>query len=331
MPFVGSIINLFGSKKTTIMGTLLFHFLLPLIFVMPNIYLLWFYLFLIGISVTVMDISMNSQGIEVERKLKTSVMSSLHAFFSIGNVVGALIGGLFIGLGFTPEIHFFIISIVFLPVSIFAFKFLRIDHHVNSKKILKDQKTKTFQLPPKNMWIIGLIALIAVIGEMMVGDWGSIYIIAHTNVESHIAAFGYAIFALFMTVGRLSGDKLSNRFSNEKIVQVFAIIGSAGILLVILTDNLAIMLVGFGLLGIGMSILIPIVFKVGGNKNEHEIGSGIAGIAIFAYGAGIIEPFFIGQIATFFSLQIAFLFVAIAILLIFFLSKSLRLEKPVIN
>ena len=118
-----------------------------------------------------------------------------------------------------------------------------------------------------------------------------------------------------------------NKYSNEKLIQVFAIIGFLGIIFVIMTDNLVVILFGFALLGIGISILIPILFKVAGNRSEHDIGGGIAGIALFAYAAGIVEPFFIGQVASFYSLQVAFFMVAIAILLIFFMTKTMKIQK----
>ena len=321
MLFVGNLISKYSSKNMTILGTLGFHILLPMIFLMPNPFIIWVYLACIGISTTIMDVSMNSQGIEVEHKLKTSAMSSFHAFFSIGNVFGAILGSIFIELGFNPIEHFFIISIVFLPISLISFKFLR---NERLPKVSTKQNSFTIQLPPKEVWVIGLIAFFAVIGEMMIGDWGSIYVITSTGVTTSIAAFGYATFAVCMTIGRLSGDILSNRFPNDRIVKVFAIIGAIGMLVVISTTDLLFIIFGFALFGIGLSILIPTVFKVAGKNAGTEIGTGIAGVALFAYSAGIVEPVFIGQMAELFSLKIAFLLVGVLIAMIYFMAINLK-------
>ncbi len=325
MLIVGKLISIYGSKRMTIVGTLMYHITLPLIFLMPNYIVLWVFLLFVGVGTTIMDISMNSQGVEIERILGTSIMSSLHAFFSIGGVVGSVMGGIFVTLKIDPKIHLLIVSLLFLPFTIISFKYLRTEklqpvYYKDNKRISNRQ-----MFTSKTIWMLGIIAFIAVLGEMMMSDWSVLYLLEFNTNEANIAALGFSVFSLFMTLGRLSGDAISNRISSDKIIQICSLIASGGIFIAISTTNLIITFIGFALLGIGLSIMVPIVFKIAGNNSNIEIGSGIAGVGFFAYLAGFIEPIFIGQVADFTSsLRVSFLLVAILCLVIFFITKGIN-------
>ena len=323
----GKLISKFGSKNMTILGALSYHVTLPLIFLMPNYVFLWMFLILVGFGITILDIAMNSQGVEVEGHLQTSVMSSLHAFFSIGGVIGSVIGGIFVSFKIDPEMHLLAVSILFLPFTLFSYRYLRPEklqpkHNHNNKRMSNWEIFTS-----RNILILGVIAFIAVLGEMMMSDWSVLYLLINTDSPATIAALGFATFSLFMTLGRLSGDALSNRMSSDKIMQLCSILASGGIIIAVLSSNIILIFAGFGLLGIGLSVLVPIVFKRAGNHSDIEIGSGIAGVGFFAYLAGFIEPIFIGQVAEYTSLKVAFFLVALFTLLIFFMSKGLKQEK----
>lgn len=135
--FVGRFISIFGSKTMTMVGTLLLHLLYPLVFLMPNIPSVLVILLFIGTGATIMNISMNSQGITVEKDLQSSIISSLHAFFTIGLVIGAVIGSILISWNFGPEQHLLVVSLVFLPISLFSFFFLRKEDKKTGKEVKK--------------------------------------------------------------------------------------------------------------------------------------------------------------------------------------------------
>ena len=309
----GKLISTFGSKNITMAGALSYHITLPLIFLMPNYVVLWMFLIILGFGITVQDIAMNSQGVEVEKHLQTSVMSSLHAFFSIGGVVGSVIGGVFVSFKITPEMHLLTVSLLFLPFTLLSYRYLR-PEKLEPKYNHNNKRMSNWEIfTSRNILILGVIAFIAVLGEMMMSDWSVLYLLINTDSPATIAALGFATFSLFMTIGRLSGDALSNRMASDKIMQLCSILASGGIIIAVISSNIILIFAGFGLLGIGLSVL--------------EIGSGIAGVGFFAYLAGFIEPIFIGQVAEYTSLKVAFFTVAQLTLLIFFMSKGLKKEK----
>ncbi len=324
MLFVGKLISLYGSKAILIVGTLVDHISLTIIYFLPNIFVLWVFLVISGLGMTIMDISMNSQGVEVEKMLNTSIMSSLHGFYSVGAFFGAVIGGIFISFKIVPQIHLLFISSIFLPISIISFKYLRNERLpvINNKQNKRVSNWEIFTT--KEIWVLGIIAFIAVIGEMMMGDWSLLYILNYTTSTPAFAALGFATFSLFMTVGRLAGDALLNRISPKTVITTFSLIGMVGLIVSGLTSNVLIIFIGFAMLGLGISTIIPIVFKIAGNNKNIEIASGIAAVGFFAYLAGVVEPIFVGQVAEFFSLKIAFIIIAFLIGSIILFTKEIN-------
>ena len=324
--FVGRLISIFGSKNMTIVGVLLLHLLYPLIFLMPNVPEVLVILVLIGTSSTIMNISMNSQGLTIEKDLQSSIISSLHAFFTIGLVLGALLGSLLISLKLGPEQHLIVVSILFLPLSLFSFLFLRKDDKKTENKGKKSHSIfDTFKT--KEIWIIGAICFIASFGEWTIRHWGVLYVLNYSSKD--IAALGFAEFSFFMTIGRLFGDALANRYSTAKIIRSFALLAFIGMMITVMTSDIVIIFVGFAFLGMGLSILIPFSFKTAGNNTAVEIGSGIAGVAIFANVASIIEPVLVGFIAELWSLNVSFFLVGILIALIVIIGKKLQSLEPI--
>lgn len=313
MLIVGKLISKYGSKAILVIGALANHITFAIIYFLPDIYVLWIFLVVSGFGLTITDISMNSQGVEVEKILKTSIMSSLHGFFSIGAFVGAVMGGIFINFKVSPQIHLLAISLMFLPMTIFSVRYLRNERlpPINNKHNKRVSNREIFT--DKAILVLGIIAFIAIIGEMMMGDWSLIYLLSYTTTTPSFAALGYAIFALFMTLGRFSGDALLNRMQPKNVIRMFALIGAAGLILSVMTSNVLIIFIGFALLGLGISTIIPIVFKIAGNNKDIEIASGIAAVGFFAYLAGVVEPVFVGQIAELISLKISFIIVALLI------------------
>ena len=323
MLIFGHLVNLIGSKTITVIGTVAVHCMITLLFLAPNVLVLGLIIFIYGSSTTTMSIAINTQGIEVERKAKKSIISSFHSLFSTGALLGAIIGALILGLKVNPEVHLITISFILLPFSLFSFKYLQNNKNSPSPKKI----TKIIQLPPRDLWILGLILYFDQVGERMMGDWSIIYSRTYSLNVIQITAFSYAIFSLFMVFGRLSGDTLANKFKTYKIIRFFSLVAFAGIIVSVSTNDIIFIFLGFALFGVGLSIIVPFIYKSAGNRSNLEIGTGLAGVAIFNVLANFTEPVFIGLVAEFFSLKIAFLIVGIFIASIFILGKSKRFTE----
>jgi MFS family permease len=169
-----------------------------------------------------------------------------------------------------------------------------------------------FALPPKPMWALGVIALCSAIAEGAMADWSALYLDDHLDTGGGVAALGFAAFSLAMLLGRFSGDALVDRFGSVRMVRTGATISSVGLGLGLLINTPAAMIVAFGLVGLGVSILFPLVFKSAATFPGVSRGRAVAGVATIGYTGFLIGPPLLGWIAEPTSLRVS---LAIAVVL----------------
>ncbi len=320
LSLAGGLIARFGSRKVTIAGAATLCLTLPPLAVMPDAVALTFNLFLFGATMSVMDVAMNTQGIEVERRYAKPLMSSFHAAFSIGGFVGAAVGAGMAALDVTPLLHFTIIAVAFLALIRPATAHLITD----DVRSFAEKRPSVFQLPPRALWPLGAVAFCSTMGEGSMGDWSAVYLKEVVSTSASVAAFGYAAFSLTMTVGRLLGDRLATRFGPAALVRVGGMFAALGLLVAIVLPNTWIVLLGFAAVGAGLSIIVPLVFSAAGNVPGLPSGAGIAGVATIGYAGFLAGPPTIGLIADAFSLRASMLLVALLASFLVVGSRALR-------
>jgi MFS family permease len=170
-----------------------------------------------------------------------------------------------------------------------------------------------FGLPSGIVLVIGLVGFCAVFGELAGSDWSAVYMRDVMHSGHATAAATYGVFAALMAVGRLTGDRVVRRFGAATTVRVSALVGTAGMVLVILALATPVTIVGFALLGIGIATVVPLVFaaagRIGTEGGHASAGNAIAGVATIAYGAGLAAPGAIGGLAGATSLTWSFVLV----------------------
>lgn len=319
LSLVGGLIARFGNRRVTIMGTLALCVMLPLLAVMPHPVLLWIALFLFGGFMSTMDVAMNSQAVDVERLFARPLMSSFHAAFSIGGFAGAALGAAMAGQNIEPLTHFLIASGISLLLLLLTGSLLLIP----APREQTGERQSVFQLPPRILWPLGIVALCAAVGEGAMADWSGVYLSNIVGTDAGTAAFGFAAFSLTMTAGRLSGDRLAARFSPAQIVRVGGLVAAVGLLLAILFPQVAPTLLGFAAVGAGLSIAVPLAFSAAGNVPGLPPGTGIAGVATIGYAGFLAGPPIIGLIADLTSLRIALLLIMLMVGSLVFTARAL--------
>jgi predicted MFS family arabinose efflux permease len=319
--FTGGLIARFGSERVVQVAAVVLCLALPLLALAPNPVLLWVALFGFGAALSTMDVAMNSQAVEVEQRAARPLMSSFHGAFSVGSFAGALMGGIMASLGVMPLVHFVIAAIGFALLSRVAITALvRVDAEVSGRS----QRGSPIQLPPRALWMVGAIALCAMIGEGSAADWSGLYIQNIVGLPGGVTAFGYAAFAVMMTVGRLSGDWLVSRFQPAPLVRVGGLIACLGILVAVVSPSLLTAVIGFAAVGAGLSLVVPLAFSAAGRVPGVMPGAGIAGVATIGYAGLLAGPPIIGLIAHVTSLQVGLLFVAVMVGTLAFTGQRLK-------
>ncbi|MGB6152696.1 MAG: MFS transporter [Pricia sp.] len=307
-PMASTIINKLGVGRATWYGVLLIctAALLPLL--APSYYALMGALFLFGASNGFTDISMNTLVTELEKEDKKKFMSASHGFFSLGGVLAGL-GSFLIGPLDNPLLHMGIaIALVFIVNLMFFRRYIG----VVAAPVEKD----TFSLKLfRPLLLLGLISFVAMGSEGAIVDWSGLYLKEISMAPEALWGAGFLGFQVTMTLGRFLGDGISSKIGSIKMVGIGVLVVMAGYGLVLTTTtNMAIM--GFALSGLGFSVMIPEVFRIGGNVKGIDSSQGVSFIAGTGYAGFLSAPPILGFIADSYSLVTCFLVLLCCALLI---------------
>ena len=323
IPMASTITKAIGLGKTTILAIVIYAlvFLLPL--VAPSYLLLCIALFVTGLMLSLTDIAMNALVSEIEKEDQVHFMSASHGFFSLGGVLGAGIGSLVISKFEVPVVH-----MAFAAIGVIVTNVLIAKAYISVKggeRETEDEK-KSFSLKLlKPLLGLTIIAFLIMGSEGAIEHWSKLYLQDIVKVASEeIAGIGFVAFSATMTLGRFFGDAVSKRFGSLAIVIGGCLIGLLGFLS-ILNTQLVSAIVGFALVGLGFSVIIPELFRLAGKAKGVSSAEGISFVAGFGYVGFLASPAILGFLADYGTLRLSFtaLFIAtiVAMLISLFLKR----------
>src|SRR5580704_7941669 len=261
------------------------------------------------------DISMNSQAAAFEQRTGRSVMSSFHAFYSLGGLLGTLFGAALLAANIPPLIHVLVAAIPFIVAGCFMHRGL-----IREKK--QDHPHGFFvSFPSGKVVPLAVMAFVFFLTEGAIYDWSGVFLRTELRVGLAAASIGYASFSLLMASIRFCGDFWVARFGRLPVFLAGTIVGAAGLTLACLGRNFLISVAGFGLVGVGLANCVPLIFSAAARQSDTGFGRGIAAVASAGYFGFFAGPPLIGSIAQWIGLQNALLMVAVALLLTLFLAR----------
>lgn len=303
MPLAGVLIDREGSGRVTAQGSALFCLSLPLLAFAPNPWWLGAALFVYGAAAGAMDIGMNAQAVAVEDAHGRSIMASVHALFSLGAMAGSLAGGLLAGMGVHPRVHMSGAAVVLLVVVL-----------ASARNLIEDHSHAP--IPPARIRIPARVAGLAAIAfafflaEGAMGDWTGVYLNDTLGSGQGVAALGYAAFSALMVVGRIVGDRVIERLGRRRTLEVFSIVAAIGLAAAMAAPTVWLALAGFGLVGAGCSVIVPVCFAAAGRFPGLSKGVGMAAVTGSGYVGLLVGPPLVGFAAQAFTLKVALVLVA---------------------
>lgn len=299
MPTTPHLIQKWGEGSLTFYSTLF----LALAVIMPLIassYVgLCIALFFVGMGAGCMDISMNTAISTLEKKNKVYIMAGAHGFFSLGGMIGAGLGSLLAVWLRNPVLHASIVSfIVVIGQFLYANEYASIRDERLEKKL-------NVVAPVKPIIGLAIIGLLIMVSEGAVADWSALYMKKVVESSDILIGMGYAAFAMAMAIGRFYGDWISFRFGSNTIIRWGCVLAFMGILLILSTQQ-ALVLMGFILLGFGFSGIIPELFRIASQMEGVDSAQGVAFIAGAGYVGFLGGPVLLGVIAYNSSLLMSF-------------------------
>lgn len=318
-PFASTIINRLGVGKTTWYGVIGSSFAAMLPLLAPSYYSLMAALFIFGATNGFTDISMNTLVTEIEKKDKAKFMSASHGFFSLGGVLAGL-GSFLIGPLDNPVLHMGMAVLLVLVVNLV---FYRKYVSIIAAPIVKEPFSLGLFKP---LMLLGIISFIAMGSEGAIVDWSGIYLKEVSIAPEALWGVGFLGFQITMTLGRFLGDQMSNVMGSVKMVALGTILAVAGYVLV-LTVNTGLVIAGFALCGLGFSVMVPEIFRIGGNVKGVDSSQGVAFIAGTGYAGFLCAPPILGFLAENYSLKVCFMVLLAVALLILMATLSLK-KRP---
>jgi len=314
MLFAGKWIARHGSARTARLFGLAAVPMLPLVVFAPSLWLLAPIMIVMGAVLGCMDVSMNANAVEVERRLGRAIMSSSHGFWSLGGFVGGLAGS-FVIAKFGPELQALLVAAIALAAVLLAGP-----HLIADAPHPAEIAAPAHRLFPRDagLWILGFMALFSMMPEGAVLDWAALYLSRELGADLFRAGLGFAFFAGAMALMRFAGDTLRNRFGAVKTLQISGIISALGLFGGALAPNdvIAIAIASFGCAGLGIANMVPILFSAAGNHPGLPAGTAISTVTMVGYAGILVAPSTIGFVADHIGFRITYAALALLLLLV---------------
>jgi MFS family permease len=302
MPLAARFVHRYGPKAATrVLTGASSAALAPPAFA-PNLLSLAAVMLLYGALMGTADNAMNAQAVEAEHRMGKSIMSGLHGLWSVGVLAGALVGSLSAHAHIDPRFQFTLTGAVAAAAGVLASWWFVGQPPAGAAA---EVKVPRFAWPHGALLLIGLVGFAAIFVEYAATSWSSVFMHWELHSGQAEAAIGTGVFAASMAAGRLCGDVLVRHVGPGVTVRACGILGTAGCALVAVSPDAAAALAGFGLIGLGVSVVVPLVFAAAGRSGPSPVIS-VAGVATVSYGAGMAAPSIIGGVADISSLRIAF-------------------------
>ena len=286
MPLTGLLAHRFRSGLASIVGGFAFAAAIGAIGFAPSLEILSATVFLAGMTSGVMDVAMNANASDVERRSGRPLMSSFHAAFSLGGAAGALLGGWLGARGnalglLGPALLSSLLVALAVP---FLMREGGGFHGAG------------FAVPSRRLLPLAVLSFVLMGTEGAVGDWSGTYL-ARSGVDPGATAAAYAAFSLLMITGRIVGDRIVGAAGSRATVGFGALLAGAGLAISAAWPGLAGGVIGFGLVGAGLANVIPVLFSVAGRVGSSP-AVGVASAATAGYAGLLIGPVVIGAVAS---------------------------------
>lgn len=351
IPSVGYLFPRIGSKKTVFISILGFILTLPIIGFIPSnlsielgestyslsFLILGLLMLLFGIFWNMTDISLNTQAIEVEKLYGSPIIATFHASWSLAACIGALIGYAVLNFNLSVEYHFLLISVLTFIIIVSNLRYLpsiKIESLESQEEEEKDEVKGIWymikhRIKPENILIrLGLVWLLVLIVENTMFEWGDLFYkdVFHANERLRV---GFLIFMVMIFTGRMLTNQLYKICKKTTVLQLagglifigFTLCGLMHSLDISLTAKLILTSIGFMLIGLGTSCVVPTIYSIVGDRAKTPTGIALTIMSSISFVGPLIQPLLMGGISHNLGLQWAYLCVGVVGILILFSSR----------
>ena len=222
-PLVGRLIATLGSRPVTRVALVLDAAGIGLVALAPSLATLIVAAFLLGAANAGLDVAMNAHGVALEGRYGRPILSSFHAGWSIGGLVGAALGGLLAAAGLDVRLHLVVVPLAACAVALALTRRLLPAGEDTAPPL------PALRMPSRRVAMLGLIAFCSLFAEGVAADWSAVYLKDSLGAGAGLAAVAFAAYALTMAAGRLVGDRLTVRWGPSGLLVRCGLVAGAGL------------------------------------------------------------------------------------------------------
>ncbi|MEA2322861.1 MAG: hypothetical protein QOD81_2711 [Solirubrobacteraceae bacterium] len=315
LPLAGQAVVRHGSERVTWVGGIACALAVNLVVLAPHPLLVAAGLFVLGASSATMDVAMNSHGVGVEQRLDRPIMSSLHAGWSFGGMIGASLAALLAALGLDARAAVPIASVLLLAALV-AF-----GRRIGHGSAAAGEDTPRFTLPPRGVLLLAILCLLVMITEGAMADWGGLYLRTDLGTDAALAALAFAFFTAGMTTGRVFGDWVNRHVGPVALLRWGALLTGIPLAAMLLIGAPAAALAGLFAIGLGVANGVPLMFSAAGRQPDAPPGASIAAVSSMGSLGFLAGPPFIGFLADAISLPWALSTLIVGAVVVFALAR----------
>jgi MFS family permease len=306
LPAGGALVARFGSRRILRVALVVYATALIGPAVAANLALLALGLAMLAVANSVVDVAMNAQGVELERRYGRPVLSSMHAGHSGGLLVGGLIGTAAAAVGVPPVAHFAAVAALAAVIGTLVTRAL-VDEPVRPGRTVLTR-------PDRSLVLLGLLAFCGFLLDGTAYNWTAVHLRTAYDAPPAVAAAAFTVVALALIGGRLAGDRLAARWGRVRLVQVAGVTSAAGAVLAITAPGPLPALAGWAVFGLGLAVIAPTVFGATPGATDTPAPVAIAAVTTVGYLGSFTGPPLIGMVAGVSSLPAAlWLLVAVSL------------------
>ena len=309
MLFSGRLIAVYGSRRVVSGFSLALIPALPAVVFAPSIPALALGMAVFGAMVGCMDVAMNAQAVEIEKRMQRAIMSASHGFWSLGGFVGGFAGSYVIAQ-WGAEVQALITAGITAALVFGAMPFLLPSPPVPTPPVPSPPVPSPAgpqagvaaarpHLLPRDLalWILGAMALASMIPEGAVLDWAAIYLAKELGSDVFRSGLAFAFFAAAMALMRFAGDGVRNRFGAVRTLRLSGVLGAAGLMGGAMAPSDWVAIASFAIAGLGVANMVPIMFSAAGNHPGLPPAVAISTVTMVGYSGILIAPASIGFLA----------------------------------
>jgi MFS family permease len=324
LPLAGWLVHRWGSRTVVLLAAILYAVFLPLLGWVEHFWTLAAALALFGFAGNLVNVSVNTQAINVQAHYGKPIMGSFHGLWSLAGFLGGALGTLLIGWQQSPLSHFLLVAVLGLLLVLGAHPFT-VRHDEGS-----ESGGMSLRRPEPYLLRIGLIAFCGMLCEGCMFDWSGMYFQRVVRPDATLVTSGYVACMSTMALGRFLADYFTHRFGAARMLQVSSALIASGLLTAVVFPYLVPAILGFLLVGFGIASVTPLAYSAAGQAQTVSPGVALALVSTIGYLGFLSGPPLIGLLGEVFNLRISFALVAVVGAAVGVLAAGIAIKpKPV--